>query len=219
LDPNRAPEIAETDLLALEAITVELGELSPQLAQRDASQNAADLLDNYCSEFIQLLDKDGHDEETLHQWLNDPRHKLFLDPHVVEVKSKVPFGNKVSDFVLRKQDGTYTLVEIEPATTQLFQKTNHEPTQPFNHACNQIRDWQRYIRENVRTVRDELGLTDIYEPRGMVVIGRSKEIDGADKETKNRWKDIKNKGEFAVFTYDELYESVRALISHLRSLL
>ncbi len=48
------------------------------------------------------------------------------------------------------------LIEIERADTPILTRAS-EPTAPFNHACLQVRDWQRYIRENVRTVRSEQG--------------------------------------------------------------
>jgi hypothetical protein len=45
-----------------------------------------------------------------------------LDAHAVEIKSKVPFGAKVSDFIIRRSNMTYTLVEIERATLRVFEE-------------------------------------------------------------------------------------------------
>src|SRR6185436_18431166 len=97
---------------------------------------------------------------------------IFLVPHAQNVWSKLPFGDKVSDFVVRRADGTYKLIEIEPADTRIFRSYDSEPSQPFNYGFQQITDWERYIRDNVHTVRAELGLADIDSPEGMVVIGR-----------------------------------------------
>lgn len=216
IDPSKATEIAAFDLIALETIA-QVDDFSFGVTSKGAEMHAADILDNYCNEFLELIDNNGQYEEPLHQWLNNPNHHVFFDPHAIEVRSKVPFGSKKSDFVFRKPDGTYTLVEIEKATAPIFRGSDQEPTYEFNHACMQVRDWQRYIRENIHTVRNELGLVDIYEPRGMIVIGRSMKIAGRDAI--NRWKDIKNTQDFAVYSYDELCDRVRALAANLRTIL
>lgn len=216
LDPATAPQVAAADLLAFETVYRASVGFTPEIAQKDTSLNAAEILDGFCEEFLSLLDTEGHDEERLHQWLYTPDHRVFLDPHAILVRSKVPFGDKVSDFVIRRVDGTYTLIEIEAATTNIFQTRNQEPSAPFNHACQQVRDWQRYVRDNVHTVRTELDLPGIYEPNGMVVIGRSGDIPKGDAQI--RWRDLKSK-ELELFTYDEWVDRVKALSRTLRKLL
>jgi hypothetical protein len=136
-----------------------------------------------------------------------------LDAGARNVRSKLAFGAKVSDFVVERTDNTYLLVEIEAASTQIFRSDNQEPTAPFNHACQQIKDWQRYIRDNVHTVRSELDLPGIYEPHGTVVMGRSSMITG--QETRSRWRDLKAR-DIGVLSYDEMVERVRALAVSLR---
>ncbi|MCI0625868.1 MAG: DUF4263 domain-containing protein [Acidobacteria bacterium] len=158
---ERAEHASQSDILALQTLTASVPALTPEVVQRDTTVHAADILDEYCDEFVGLLNKEGNNEETIHQWLNDVRHRIFLDPHAQRVWSKLQFGGKVSDFVVRRADGTYKLIEIERADTRIFRSSDSEPSQPFNHACQQIRDWKRYIRDNVHTVRSELGLADM----------------------------------------------------------
>lgn len=217
LDQSLAEELARNDLLALYTVLHVLGPLTPEAAQRDMSTHAADLLDKLCDQFLHLLEKQGDAEEPVHQWLNKREHHIFLDPNAAEVYSKVPFGNDVADFVIRRSDGTYLLSEIEQPNLRIFQQRNQEPTREFNHACQQVRDWQRYIRDNVHTVRAEQGIPDIYDPRGMVVIGRTRDI--KEGEATIRWRDMKNRHEFALFTYDELSDRVRAIATSLRTML
>lgn len=202
-------------LLSSKAVQLSIGAEKPEEIEDETPAHAADVLEGHVRDLVGLLVESGHKEESLHQWLKDERHHVFLDAHADEVLSKVPFGASVSDFVIRRSDGTYVLVEIEPADKRIFRRDNSEPTAEFNHACQQVRDWQRYIRDNVRTVRDELGLADIYEPKGMVLMGRSGDIEG-DK-ARRRWIDMKNRHEFALFTYDELCERVNALAATLRN--
>jgi hypothetical protein len=42
----------------------------------------------------------------------------------------------------------------------------------------QVTDWQRFVRDNVHTVRNEMSLPNIYDPRGMMVMGRSRDVQG-----------------------------------------
>jgi hypothetical protein len=217
LDATHAVEAAAADVLALRTVLAHVASFGVDQARQNTTVHAADLLESMCDELVALIAANGDDEEGLHQWLYQREHQVFLDPHLVEVKSKIPFGAQVSDFVVRRADGTYVLIEIEAATTAIFRQDNSEPTAPFNHACQQVRDWQRYIRDNVATVRNELGLTSIYEPDGKVIIGRTAAIAGKDAE--RRWLDMKSRAEPAVATYDDLCVDVRALAGSLRQLL
>ena len=212
-----AQNTARDDLLALQTLTSATPIFTPDVAQQDAGVHASDVLEAYCDEFLELLEAKGDEEEVIHQWLKDARHSVFLDPYASRIWSKLPFGDKVSDFVVRRADGTYKLIEIERANERILRSDNAEPTALFNHACQQVRDWQRYIRDNVQTVRSELDLADIDSPDGIVVFGRTREIAG--KEAVRRWRDMKSTTDPVVYTYDELCDSVRALAHSLRNML
>jgi hypothetical protein len=205
-------KLAAEDLLGLRILS--LTPRKTQFVSQSATDSAAARLQEACDEFRRLLNTAGGSEETLHQWLNRPENHLFLDANYRSIRSKLPFGRHVSDFVIERADQTYRLCEIEPATTEIFTKAG-EPSARLSHACQQVRDWQRYVRDNVHTVRSELGLTDIYEPSGLVVLGRSAMIGTPEK--KRRWLDMKAHGQnhVAVMTYDELCEGVMRLAESL----
>ena len=217
VDLDKAKDAARSDILAFQTLTAAFPTLTTAVANRDTPTHAADILNSHCDELIALLERDGDKEEVIHQWLKDDRHRVFLDPHAQKVWSKLPFGGKESDFVVRRGDGTYKLIEIERADKRIFRPSDSEPSQPFNHACQQVRDWKRYIRDNVQTVRNELGLTNIDDPDGMVVMGRSADIVAGAAET--RWRDLKATSWLDLQTYDELCSSARALAEALRHLL
>ena len=214
LKPEIAAGIAAKDINALKTLLAYEPLRPPHFAEPYVPSQAADLLESECQELLSILDRTDHSEEELHQWLNTPNHYIFLDPHISKVWSKLSLGEHITDFVIQRSDSTYLLVEIEPGNTPIFTKTKSEPTAAFNHACQQVRDWQRYVRDNVHTVRTELGLSDIYEPQGMAVIGRSAEI--ATKAASLRWRDMKNTYSIDVYTYDELCERIRSLATSLR---
>ena len=177
LDSAEAFEVANADLLALEVVVRAAEVLPPTQAIDDVPRHASEILEGLCRDFEALLNSSGHDEDAIHQWLKEPKHCLFLDSDPKRVWSKVPFGKSVSDFVVRCTDGRYKLIEIEPASLPIFQKTGHEPTARFNHACRQVRDWKQHVREHVHEVREVQGLAGIYEPGGVVIMGRTRDID------------------------------------------
>jgi hypothetical protein len=215
IDPM--PEVAAArDLVAFDIVNRMAPVFGPDLAREDTRSHAADVLEAYCAELEDLLDARGNDEEAIHQWLFNRQHWLFLDPHPRNVWSKLPFGDKISDFVVRSADNTYSLIEIEPGNQAILKRADGEPTARFNHACQQVRDWKRYIRDNVHTVRSELGLEDIDNPGGMVIMGRSADIERRNAQT--RWRDMKATGDLRLFTFDELCDSVRALAGELRAI-
>jgi hypothetical protein len=216
LNPAKAAKIAESDIFALEILLREFDHFTEEHAQRDAGNTASDILEGHCQEFQSLLDSHGEDEEIIHQWLKQPAHHSFLSPTALEIFSKIKFGNKTSDFVVRHADHRYTLVGIEAATRRIFREGNEEPTAEFNHACQQVRDWQQYVREHVHHVREVQNLPGIYEPDGRVIIGRSGHILRLD--AKRRWSDLKARSEPAVFTYDEIIENVRAMAANLQKI-
>ncbi len=208
------PEIlAKNDVAVLKMLLNEVGGLNVS----DASKDPADELLKQCDEFQSLIEEHGDNEEVIHQWLKDPKHRFFLEPDPIEVYSKVPFGSNVSDFVVKRSDGTYILVEIEKPNEEIFRKGNSEPTHTYNHACQQVKDWQRYIRDNVHTVRSEQNFPGIDSPKGIVIIGRNKDIQ--DEKAKIRWRDMKNSGDIMPFTYDEICERVKMKANMLKNII
>jgi hypothetical protein len=206
--------VAQADLEVIRFLT-SIGAPPEQLSNDNASAQLTAL----CDEFMRTVEQHGSEEEVLHQWLK--QHHIFLDSDAKEVRSKVKFGDKTSDFVIRRSDGTYVLCEIETATKRIFMQGKRgapglsdrgfDFSPEFTHACQQVKDWQDYIRRCLRTVEDEQDLPGIGEPAGMVVIGRSSSI--IDGDPKQRWAQQKQ-GDGRIrytFTYDELCERVRNL--------
>ena len=217
LDPDRAADVAHYDVVALQAVMAMEAAISPQVAQQDLAEFASHRLEELCDEFVALMENQGEDEEAIHQFLRRAENHLFLDSDYKDVHSKVQFGDYVSDFVVRRSDDSYKLVEIEPATIRIFTVSRSEPSARFNHACQQVRDWQDYIREHVHHVREVQRLPGIYEPKGMVLMGRSAHIDSGVAQ--RRWRAMKTESPFELATYDEAIERVRNLSTKLRHLL
>lgn len=207
------PEVREAafaDINAIRILEQIRGATSPTNFGQDTNSSAAGALDKEIQDFVNLLDT-VPSEATIHDWLLERRH--FLDATARRVISKVPFGDRISDFVVERADGTYELIEIEN-TDRIFNQSSAEPSAKFNHACNQVKDWIRYINDNVNTVQNEQNLGGIYQPNGRVIMGRDRDIDSVS--AKNRWKHLKSE-KMAVETYDDLIARVSNLARILRS--
>lgn len=205
-------QAAQLDIAAVRILQDALGTLSVEQFGRDTNHRAAENLEQEIVEFLELLAEEP-DESAIHEWLLSHNH--FLDATARRILNKVPFGRHISDFVVERADRTYELVEIE-GVQRIFTSSGSEPSAQFNHACTQVRDWMRYINENLRTVANEQKLKGIYQPNGRVIMGRSQDID--TEEAMLRWKHLKSES-LAVDTYDDIVDRVRELARTLRSIL
>ncbi len=182
---------------------------SQSLSQFDPSRRARDSLNALIDELEQLLA--DSDEEAIHQFIR--RNTKLLFPTSPEVRSKVPFGDRVSDFVVRESDGAYTLVELESPKRRLFIRSG-DPAADLTHACSQVTSWRRYIEDNSRTVQEELGLPGLTTAaKSLVVIGRSQDLSKENRRTL-RAMNTEAPGR-QVLTYDDVVARARTMSANL----
>ncbi len=198
--PECAPLWAEMDILAAIAQRnlgdAELRALDPRAETR---RGFALLLDQFQGLLSGL-------EEPVHQFLK--AHPELIGPTADRIWSKVRFGERISDFVLREPYNDYELVEIEAPIRELFRKDGQQ-REELTHAIDQISDWIRYIEDNRKKVEEELGLTGIStSPRALVVIGRSASL---TEENRRKLTTLQNQsGKLRILTYDDLLAGARA---------
>lgn len=196
---------AESDLLAAAARNqlrdAQFNALDPNLAARKAFANLL-------SEFEALLDGP---EEPAHQFLKT--NPVLLSPTHLKYWSKLPFGDRFSDFVFREPGGDYLLVEIEAPHRGLFRKDGQQ-RQELTHAFNQILDWRVYLENNLNAVREDLGLSGISpNPKSLVVIGRSSPL---SDENHVKLRTLQNQiPNLRILTYDDLITSAKAFAANL----
>lgn len=198
--PDYAPTWAELDILAAIAqknvVTTKLNRLDSRCATR---RHYAALL----KEFETLLD--GL-EEPVHNFLR--QHPEFLSPTHERMWPKLPFGNRVSDFVFRESHNDYLLVEIEAPVRELFRRDGQQ-REEVTHAINQIADWIQFIADNKREVEEKMGLAGISaSPRSLIVIGRSASLTDENRRKLTTLQAQHNK--LRILTYDDLLASCRA---------
>ena len=197
--PEYAATWAELDILAAvahaNALSIKLNTIDSRAATR---HHYVGLLD----EFEGLLDGP---EEPVHQFLKS--HPEFLCPTLERVWSKLPFGDRVSDFVFREPGNDYQLVELEAPIRKLFRKDGQQGKE-LAGATNQILDWLQYIANNKRTVESELGLEGIaIPPRTLIVIGRSASLTEENRSKLSTIQASQNK--LRILTYDDVLVGTR----------
>lgn len=200
-----APLWADCDLLAL-------------IAQENAREASLRALDGrgearrrYAELFEEFEQSLAAPEEPVHQFLK--RHPELISPTYDRAWSKVPFGDRKSDFVLREPHLDYELVEIEAAHHELFREDGG-PRQELTHAVNQIADWIHYIQDNKRDVEQTLGLVGIStNPRCLVVIGRSATLTEDNRRKLETLMGMVPK--LRILTYDDLLAAASANIGRL----
>ena len=204
-DRAAAPLWAELDVLAMLA---HINITSAQLASLDGRVEARRRYAALLREFEALLDGP---EEPVHQFLK--AHPELVCPTSDKRWSKVPFGDRVSDFVFRQAHEDYELVEIEAPYRELF-RSDGQQRQELTHAINQILDWVGHIQRNHLEVEEVLGLTGIStNPRCLVVIGRSASLTEENRKKLATLVSMSNK--LRVLTYDDLLASARATLTQI----
>jgi hypothetical protein len=149
-------------------------------------------------------------EEEIHQFLFD--HPIFLDPLAIELRSKHELGDDfITDFVVRRVDGTYILVEIEKSTDRLFTVKGRIHSE-LNDAIGQLRDFQAWIADN--RAYAESKLPGIRRPEGLVVIGRHSQL-SPELEKRLDEENFSRRGHIKVITYDDLLNQARVVYENL----
>lgn len=207
-NPEYAPLWAERDLLA-EAMAYGLRE--KELKTLDPYTDARRSFEQLLKSFADLLDSEPEREEQLQSFLKE--NPKLLSPSFTQFWPKLRIGKHVTDFVFREAMGDYVLVEIERSNCLLFKRDGHM-TSNLNHALEQVSDWRRYIEDNLLTVQNELGLSQIStNPKGMVVMGRSKTL---TPENRRKITTLENeRPKTKILTYDDVLENAKTVVENM----
>ncbi len=120
----------------------------------------------------------------------------------------------VPDFVIGESysgGGSWTLVELESPASLMFRKDG-DPSASLQHALRQLTDWRAWLMRNrdyaARSRNDNgLGLTDISpNSRGLVLIGRERDLDPADNPRRQR---LEEDNMIMLHSYDWLVRQAR----------
>ena len=118
----------------------------------------------------------------------------------------------VTDFVVRRHDFRYVVVEIEKPQDRIFTQADDFGSS-FSQAMGQVLDSQGWIAGNVAYARRHL--PGIENPHGVLIMGRRSQMTAAQKSKLRRW--LQNSKNIEVLTFDDLSERARALHTRLRA--
>ena len=149
-------------------------------------------------------------EEEYQSYLKE--HPILLDPLAAEVIPKHRLGDDhITDFVIRRHDGRYLVVEIEKPQDRIFTKAGEFSSQ-FTHALGQVLDFQGWVAEENGYARKKL--PHIENPRGLLVMGKRVDLEASHERKLRRWN--ANSNSIDVMTFDDLVTSGRQLLASLR---
>jgi len=123
--------------------------------------------------YEQLLVSAADDEPKLQSFFE--RFPQLLDPAATEIWSQPDIhGAKAPDFVVRRMDDSYLVIEIEtpakPLVTAALQLAA-----PATHAAAQVIDYREFLVERMQTVRNIF--PEFREPDCLVVVGMEAALD------------------------------------------
>ena len=209
-----AEALAFNDALAVSQFSSFVYPLN-KVIQVDARRPLSPLEDRI-REFRDLIEQEDVDEvRDVLPFLSRPENWFLLSPTCEHVWPEKMLGNKWRvDFLVREPGNLYTAIEIESPAKRLYRSGRDiEPYTEFHHAEQQVRDYCNFIDRNRDYVAREEGLTGIYKPNGVVVIGRRATLspEGAKKlEERNA-----DSGRYTIKTFDDLIEQAEAIIKRL----
>ena len=116
------------------------------------------------------------------------------------------------DFVIRRLDDEYILVEIEKARDRPF--TDYpQPSAPLSHALGQVFQWFSWVEDNIAYAQTH-GFPGIHTPIGIVVIGRNADLDKEQRRMLKQMNDLLYP-RIRIMTYDDVIASARHVLNNL----
>lgn len=123
--------------------------------------------DRTLQEYQDLIEDFSDDEPSFQQFFE--ANPQFLDPMAVEVWPEPNlFGSRKPDFVVKRSDGSYLVVEIECPSKALITKAGH-PSAEVTHAEHQATDYRKYMLGHIANVKAVF--PGFSEPDCLVVVG------------------------------------------------
>lgn len=118
----------------------------------------------------------------------------------------------VTDYVLRRRDDRYLVVEIERPSTKLFTNAG-EFSAAFTHAYGQILGFQAWVTDNLAYAQSKM--PGISDPKGILVIGMRSRL-APDEQRKLRFWNAMHEHYALTLCFDDLSAQAQTLSDNLR---
>jgi len=117
--------------------------------------------------YQELIEAFADDEPSFQKFFE--ANPQFLDPMAVEAWPEPNlFGSRKPDFVVKRSDGSYLIVEIECPSKVIMTKAG-QPSADVTHAEHQATDYRKYMLGHITNVKDVF--PGFSEPDCLVVVG------------------------------------------------
>jgi hypothetical protein len=190
--------------------------LGPLRSEGDAllweiiSKSVLNISDGICDELSEIIVRD--EDENVYQSFFEG-YPAVLDPLAAEIIPSQVLGEMfATDFVVRRLDDEYIFVEIEKPRDRVF--TDYpQPTAALSHALAQVLSWFSWVEDNIAYAHSH-GYPGIHSPRGLVIIGRTREMTAAQQRMLKQLNDLL-RPRIHIATYDEILQSARNVLTNL----
>jgi hypothetical protein len=124
-----------------------------------------------------LMVNEGDKESAFQRFLTD--HPQLLDPMAVQIWPQPNvLGSKFPDFVVRRADDSYIVVEIE-TPAKILVTSGGQLSAEVTHAEQQATDYRTYLMQRFQDAR--LHFPNFDDPDCLVVIGLERDLDARQK--------------------------------------
>jgi Domain of unknown function (DUF4263) len=184
--------------------------LMEKLKEFDNAQYIINKLKDGIKKLSVQLNSPERNENKIQEILTN--YPILFGTQYTEVLDKHNFGSEYeADYVLKRYNGLYDIVEIEASTLNIYTKQGN-PSSQLVHAEQQIMDWLQWIEHNNSYAREKI--KKLYSPKGYVVIGRSNTLTASNIE-KLRRRNLVFRDKIEIITYDDLLENAKLLLDFL----
>jgi|SRR5690625_2002571 len=191
-------------------VNIYKNKLLEKLKQLDNAQYVINNLKEAINKLSLLLNDSVRNENSLQEILTN--YPILFGTEYIEVLDKHSFGSEYeADYVLKRYNGLYDVVEIEASTLNIYTKQGN-PSSQLVHAEQQIMDWLEWIEHNSSYAREKI--KKLYSPKGYVVIGRSNTLTANNIE-KLRRRNLVFRDKIEIITYDDLLDNAKLLLDFL----
>jgi Domain of unknown function (DUF4263) len=174
------------------------------------AQGMLNVSDIVCHD-LEVLIRDNLPEREYQEYFE--RHPALIDPLASSIVERQHLGEAWrSDFVIRRLDDQYIFVEIEKPQDSPFTNYPH-PSAALSHALGQVLNWLVWIEDNIAYAQSH-GFPGIHLPRGIVVIGRSGDLNSAQLRMLKALNDLLHP-RIRIETYDDVLVNARNVIRNL----
>ena len=161
------------------------------------------------SEYEKLLSDKPRDEPAFHSFFEE--HSQLLDPMALEVWSKPNLhGAAEPDFVIRRMDDTYVVVEIETPAKALV-TSDAQLSAQTTHAITQALHYRDFLLG--RSIEVSNTFPQFQPPDCLVVIGLEQHLNAKQQQTLRL--ENNNRAGLHIAGFDWLAERARALARNL----